>query len=149
MKVQNVPESMVDAHADVQSVKRELAELNARHAAQARDLSRFDGVLPKVYENARRAVEELERLRAQLPATCAGVLVGELSEASEEEMLEAIAAAERIVQRCELGRPALEARVVAARRALEPIVRHIEEAEERLHNARRAVREELARAMSA
>jgi len=141
----NVPAAQVEADSRVARARAAVEEAERAHRECATSSARFEGLLPRVDENALRARAELEGLRSRLGNACAGVLLGEIPESEETDLLSAIAAAERVVQRCTLGRPAIEARIAAARRGIGPRVTALESRQEELERIRERVRDELAR----
>lgn len=139
-----VAASDIEADPRVAAARAALEAAEALHAEASASAARLDKLLPALEENERRVRAELEMLRQSLPGICAGVVLGEIPEASETEHLGAIAAAERVLSRCALARPSIEARIRAARATLEPRARAVESRHEELSSLRTKVREELA-----
>lgn len=139
-----ISDEQIEADPRVVRARAAVEEAERAHRECAASSGRFEGLLPRVNENAQRARAELEGLRSRLGNACAGVLLGKIPESEETDLLSAIAAAERVVRRCELGRPVIEARIAAARRGIVPRVTALESRQEELERVRERVRDELA-----
>lgn len=139
-----VPVSEIEAHTSVKRARAAVEQATRAHADLAGSLAKFDGLLPRIEETERRAKSELEALRQQLVGISAAILVGDATEEQEALVLAAIADADRVVRRCELGRPVVEERIKNARKSLEPRARAIESADEEPDRVRARVRQDLA-----
>ena len=148
-RLANVPTDLVEAEPRVVTARHEVETLDREHTEAMKAHEPLLKARERAAADKAKAEVALTALRHERLAVAGRILLGEATESDEEEMLARIAKCERVIERINLGLPAVEERGRQVSQGVGAVVRRIEGAAHRLESVRATVREELAIAASA